>query len=82
MEATEAMLLDEARVQLLLEEAGWMELPVADEVRVDTVVRRAAHEAAIKETCEFVFKGFPAVISSFMSVAGGNVPPMDADYRA
>ena len=82
MNPNDAMPFDEAQIQLLFEEAGLVDAPVANQRRIDEVLERAVHESIIKDTSSFVFLGFPAVISSMLDVASGKISTEDIDYRA
>ena len=72
---------EEAEFQQLFVEAGWADLPPADESRIEKIVERALHEKISVESIDFVFTGFGAVITNFAATFLGNGQSGDQDYR-
>ena len=54
---------------------------VVNEERINKIMERAMHEKIIADTSSFLFKGFPAVADSIMSLANGKVRNHKEDYR-
>ena len=71
----------EESLQQIFTEAGWTEIPLPDENRIERIVERALHEQISKDTIDFVFFGFGAVLSSFSTTFLGENSIEEQDYR-
>ena len=72
---------EEAKVKKLFAEAGWYEKPLPNEERIDRIEERALHERITKESADFIFTSFGAVLSNFTNVFLGSVEHETQDYK-
>ncbi len=72
---------EDAEIQRLFSEAGWAEMPPPNEDRLEKIVERAIHERIAKESAEFVFSGFGAVLSNFAHAFLGESDDLKQNYK-
>lgn len=77
----QTFLKEEAEVQKLFAEAGWSEIPIPNEARILAIEERVLHERIAKESTDFIFTSFGAVLSNFTNVFLGNVENEAQDYK-
>lgn len=81
MNPSDTLTFDESQIELLFADAGLVDTPVVNEVRVEKVMERAMHEKVIKELSSFAFEGFPAVVDGLLSVTSNKINHPDGDYK-
>lgn len=77
----QTFLKEEAEVQQLFAEAGWFKEITPNEERIQLIEDRVLHERITKESTDFIFKSFGAVLSNFSNVFLGDVQHEDQDYK-
>ncbi len=72
---------EEAKIQEIFAQAGWMETPLPNEARIDLIEERALGERVLKESAHFIFTSFGAVLTSFTSATFGQINDSKEDYK-
>ena len=75
----ETYAVEAEQIREIFEEAGLTTPPEPNLERIDKIAERATLEAVMKDSASFVFLGFSAVITNFLSAFFGSVHTDDDD---
>lgn len=72
---------EEVEFNKVFAEAGWAEIPLPNELRIQRIEEKALHELITKETIDFTFHSFGAVLGNFAAVFLSSNQPSPQDYK-